>query len=166
MRADELERLVGDVGDIDLLDVELHLPGLDLREVEETVDEPEQVVRGLGHTEEVRLLLRGHLAVEAVEHQLRVADDRVHRRAQLVTDRGEELALQPVRAFQLQVVHAQLADEVGVLVRDGHQTGDRAEGPGLGVRKLALIVEVRGQKADGAAARRKRNVCDESQLAG
>ncbi|OLC09518.1 MAG: hypothetical protein AUH39_04415 [Chloroflexi bacterium 13_1_40CM_67_9] len=83
-----------------------------------------------------------------------------------MTDRGEELALQPVRAFKLQVVHAQLANEVGVLVRDGHQAGDRAQCPGLGVRELTLIVEVRRQKADGAAARRKRNVCDESQLAG
>ncbi|OLC09519.1 MAG: hypothetical protein AUH39_04420 [Chloroflexi bacterium 13_1_40CM_67_9] len=51
VRADKLERLVGHLGDVDLLDVELHLPGLDLREVKETVDEPEQVVRGLRDTE-------------------------------------------------------------------------------------------------------------------
>jgi len=117
------------------------------------------------HAEEVRLLLRGHLAVEAIEHELRVADDRVHRRAELVAHRGEELALEAVRAFELQVVDAQLADEVGVLVRDRDQTGDRAQSPRLGVGELALIVEVRGEKSDRAAARGERNVRDESQLA-
>src|SRR5207244_12789264 len=58
-----------------------------------------------------------------------------------------------------------LAGEVGVLVRDGDQTRDRAQCPRLGVGELALIVEVRGQEADGAAARGERNVRDESQIA-
>ena len=110
-------------------------------------------------------MLRRHLTVEAVEHQLRVADDRVHRCAELVAHGCEELALEPVRSLELQVVHAELADEVGVLVRDGHQPRDGAQRSRLGVGQLALIVEIRGEKADGAAARGERDVRDESQLA-
>ena len=166
MRPDELEGFVGHLGDVDLFDVELHLAGLDLGQIQQAVDEAEQVIGGLGHAEEVGLLLRGHLAVQAVEHQLCVADDRVHRRAELVADRRQELALEAVRPLELKVVHAQLADEIGVLVRDRHQTSDRAQRPRLGIGELALIVEVRREETDGAAARRERDVRDESQVAG
>ena len=126
MRPHELERLVGDVDHVHLFDVELHLSGLDLRQIEEAIDETEEVVRGLSHTEEIGLLLRRHLAVEAVQHELRVADDRVHRCPELVAHRGQELALETVGALELQVVDPELGDEVRVLVRDGDQTRDRS----------------------------------------
>ena len=166
VRADQLERLVRDLGDAHLFDVELHLSGLDLRQIEEAIDETEEVVRGLSHTEEIGLLLRRHLAVEAVQHELRVADDRVHGCPELVADRREELALEPVGALELQVVDPELGDEVRVLVRDGDQTRDRSQRARLRVSDFALLPKVGREEADGASPRGERNVRDELQVAG
>ena len=47
------------------------------------------------------MLRRRERAVDAEVEQLRVADDGVERRAQLVAHRGEELALRPVRRLRV-----------------------------------------------------------------
>ena len=85
--------LVDDGPDLECLEIQPHLAGLDLGEVEDVVDEPEQVLAGGLDLLEVgddvgmargRRVLREHLAV---------AEDRVQRRAQLVAHVGEERAL-------------------------------------------------------------------------
>ena len=70
--------------------VQLQLAGLDLAHVEDVVDEPEQHLAALGDGLHVELLA---VALHRVLEQLREAEDRVHRRADLVTHVGEEGAL-------------------------------------------------------------------------
>ena len=73
-------------------DLELDLPRLDLREVEDVVDEREQVVARREDVVEVLLLLLVDLAEHLLAQHLREAEDRVQRRPQLVRHVGEELA--------------------------------------------------------------------------
>ena len=93
-----LRPLLDDVAEIDRhlaqiarrrLDV--HPAGLDLREIEHVVDEVEEV-RSAGADGVERIALVGAERAIALE-ELRVADDAVERRAQLVAHVGEELAL-------------------------------------------------------------------------
>ena len=78
----------------DVLDLEL--AGLDLGEVEHVVDEAQQVLAGLVHRIGEAALLR---VQRRVVQQLGHAEDAVHRRANLVTHGGEELALASTGRF-------------------------------------------------------------------
>ena len=69
------------------------LAGLDLGQVEHVVDQAEQVPAARLHALEHLADLLGHLAVDAVQDQLGVAEDGVERRAQLVAHVGQELRL-------------------------------------------------------------------------
>ena len=93
--------------------VERQPPGLDLREVENVVDDLEQGIgRGLDHAQVLALLA----AQLGVQRQLRHADDAVHRRPDFVAHVGEELALRaaaflgPVSGAHKLTVHG---DELG-----------------------------------------------------
>ena len=88
-------------GDVELLDEDVHLAGLDLRQVEDVVDQAEQVLAGAADLVEVGLehvlpQLRGLL-----EQHLAVADDRVQRRPELVAHVGEEGRLRLARPHGL-----------------------------------------------------------------
>ena len=76
---------------------ELDLTGLELREVQDAVDEAKQVP--LVHLDafEVRLLLAGDASPDAERHELRIAVDGVERRAELVRHHGAEVRLRRVR---------------------------------------------------------------------
>ncbi len=74
-------------------DLELDLSRLDLRQVEDVVDEREQVVPGREDVLEILLLLLVDLAEHPFAQHLGEADDRVQRRAELVRHVGEELGL-------------------------------------------------------------------------
>ena len=74
--------------------LELELARLDLREVEDVVDDPEQPVGRSLHPTRVATLLG---VQRRIEQQLGQADHRVHRRADLVAHRREELRLHPRR---------------------------------------------------------------------
>src|SRR5437899_4772708 len=77
--------------DIECRQVELHPARLDLRQVEDVVDESQQVLaRRIDVVQVIRLLLV-HLAKEFLLQHLRKADDRVQRRAKLMRHVGEEL---------------------------------------------------------------------------
>ena len=74
-------------------EVEIHLAGFDLREVEDVVDESQEMLR-----RRVDLLKVRHVLVVAVVlglflHHFGVADDGVERRPKLMAHSGEELAL-------------------------------------------------------------------------
>jgi hypothetical protein len=74
--------------EVDLLEVEL--AGLDLREVEDVVDDAEQAVgRALDEGEVFALLV----VQRGVEGEVGHAEDGVHRRADLVAHVGQEVAL-------------------------------------------------------------------------
>ena len=80
------------------------LARLDLRQVEDVVDEGQQVLAAAVDVFHVLLLLGAQRPGEAVFHDLGETDDRVERRAQLVAHVGEELALHAVGPLQLGVL--------------------------------------------------------------
>ena len=82
----------------DLVQVERHVvqievPGLDFREVEDVVDQLEQVVTRVTEHFDVLALLGGE---RRFPQQVGHAEDPVHRRADLVAHRRQEFALRPV----------------------------------------------------------------------
>ncbi len=89
-RGDRLAHLLEERHQVERLGVDVQLAGLDLGEVEHVVDDPQQrLARSLQHAHAGGLLL----GERRVQEELRHAEHAVHRRAQLVTHRGEELAL-------------------------------------------------------------------------
>ena len=76
--------------------LEIELAGFDLGEIEDVVEHAEQGIGGVFHDAQVFALFVIELCFE---RQVRHADDRVHRRADLMTHVGEEVALGPVRVF-------------------------------------------------------------------
>ena len=61
-----------------------------LRRVERLDDDAQELMPGLGHTLEIVALLDGQGGVVLLEQELAIAEDRIHRRAQLVTDVADE----------------------------------------------------------------------------
>ena len=95
--ARHLDRLGGDVGQVDDLAPQLDLAARDLRDVEQIVDQAGQVVDlPLDH-----LLLARDRALALVPHQPERGDDRRQRIAQLVAEHREELVLGAARRLQL-----------------------------------------------------------------
>jgi hypothetical protein len=74
--------------------VEHQLAGLDLREVEDLVDDPQQVVGGLFDGAQVVELARGQFAFL---QQMGEAENAVERRADFVAHVGQELGFDPAR---------------------------------------------------------------------
>src|SRR5581483_5134865 len=95
MRAKDLADLVLEIeGDA----LEIEPAGLDLREVEDVVQELQQGAGRRQRRLQELALLRGERGVEG---ELRHAHDRVHRRADLVAHVGEELRLETRRLERL-----------------------------------------------------------------
>src|SRR3982074_876373 len=88
-----------------------HPAGFDLGEVENVVDQRQQVLCSALDAVESLFLPRRKVAVNSVQHERRVADERVDWRPQLVRNAREEFRLEPVRLLQL----ARLPLEPGVL---------------------------------------------------
>src|SRR5581483_3569464 len=100
-RAERPLDVVADVADRDVGDSNVHLPGLDLRQVEDVVDQLEQVgARLVDRLRELDLLLR-QVLLGVLRQQLREDEQRVERRAQLVAHVREELALVAGREREL-----------------------------------------------------------------
>ena len=95
--ADHAADDVDDAADRRQLVGEVHAPRLDLRDVEDVVDELQEVAARDQDVADVALLLVVEVAEELLLEQLREADDRVERRAQLVAHVREEGALGLVR---------------------------------------------------------------------
>src|SRR5258707_109665 len=88
-----------------------HPARFDLGEVENVVDQRQQVLCGPLDPAESLLLPRRKVAVNPVQHERRIADERVDWRPQLVRHAGEEFRFEPIRLLQL----ARLPLEPGVL---------------------------------------------------
>jgi hypothetical protein len=97
-RPHEAERLAQHRGDGHRLEREVLAPGLDAGDLEHLVDEPQQVAPRLEDVPHRLALRRRQLGAR---QQLGEAEDRVHRRAQLVAHPAQELALRPVRPLRL-----------------------------------------------------------------
>jgi hypothetical protein len=97
-RARRMCHRLDDVVDETRIGRECHLPGFDLREIKNLVD---QVQQPLGVTLErlEELALIG--ALRPFEREIRGAENRIHRRADLMTHHGEKIALRAVGRFGL-----------------------------------------------------------------
>ena len=91
-RRDEVERRLDAVAQVERLRLDVHAAGLDLREVEDVVDDREQRVARVADRGDVVVLLGVELRVE---QEAAHADHGVHRRADLVAHRGEERSSSP-----------------------------------------------------------------------
>ena len=81
--------------------LEDHLAGLDLGQVEDLVEQLEEVRAGVPDVVDILVLALVELAEHPVEEDLREADDRVQRGAQLVGHAGQELRLVVAGHLQL-----------------------------------------------------------------
>ncbi len=145
-RRDEVERRFDAVAQVERRDLDVHAACLDLREVEDVVDDGEQRIARLANGRRVIVLL----GVERrVEQEPAHADHRVHRRADLVAHRGEEAALRFVRGFRGRARFLSLLEQPRVLDRDDRLVGERVE------QRQLLVAEGLGrlsQHSDGADA--------------
>src|SRR5205823_8356541 len=83
-RPDAFDTLGNQRLDLDLATVQLRLARLELRDVEQVIDQRQQVLSVLGDDVHVLTLVAGQRAAVTFEQQLRKAEDRVQRGAQLV----------------------------------------------------------------------------------
>jgi hypothetical protein len=135
--------------DIERLQEEVHSAGLDLGEVEDVVDQPEQVLAGRVDPLEVR---QGRLVASVLglflEH-LRVADDRVERRPQFMAHVRQEGGFVLASNFELTVRLLKLLEQPGVLDRDRSLICKRLQERNLLVAERVDLVSEHGKHADG-----------------
>src|SRR5439155_9136756 len=127
--------------------LELHLAGLDLREVEDVVDEREEMPARREDVLEIFLLALVELAEHALEHDLAEPDDRVQRRPQLVRHVREELALVTAGDLEGAALLLDLVEETDVLDCDRRLVGE-----GLHDLHLAFVERPDGHSAENEPA--------------
>src|SRR5712691_11760865 len=111
---------------MEVLQLQLHVSRLDLRQIENVVDEREQVASGAQDALKRLDLVRAIEVAGVFEQQIRHADDGVERSPQLVAHVREELRLVLARGLELPALDLDLAEEARVL--DGER-GLCREGP-------------------------------------
>ena len=145
-RADQVERRLDALAQVERLRLDVHAPGLDLREVEDVVDDRQQRVARVADRRGVVALL----GVErGVEQQAAHADHRVHRRADLVAHRREERALRLVRGLGRGARLLRLVEQARVLDRDHRLVGE-------GLEQRDLLV---GERLGRLAQQRRSSRC-------
>ena len=98
-----------DLGEREAPELQLHPPGLHLREIQDVINERQEVSPAVEDILEILLLLGVEVAEEAFEEYLGEADDGVERRAELVRHAGQELGLVAVGGLELLVEPPQLS---------------------------------------------------------
>ena len=156
---DEAHRGLGHLGEIEHLFGQLELARLDLRHVEDAVDQLQQMIARLVDQPRIFQIARSaERAEHLVRHHFGEADDGVERRAQFVAHIGEEARLGAVGLFgeiarldQFALVGLALGDVAG----DGDDVGGLAVG--LGHRAAAdLRPDMACRRRASSALRRKR----------
>ena len=104
--------LVDELVEVEIVEEEVHLAGLDLGDVEDVVDHREQVLAGSADLLQIADLLAAAVELGVLEQDLAVADDGVERSAQLVAHLGQELGLGAVGALGLVLGVGQLLASV------------------------------------------------------
>ena len=127
---------VAHVGERDVADVDVHPPGLDLREVEDVVDQVEQVrARRVDRAGELDLLV-AQVPLRVLAQQLREDQQRVERRPQLVRHVREELGLVARRQRELlRLLLERRAGELDLAVLD-------LDAPVLLLEQLRLLLQL------------------------
>src|SRR6266571_229014 len=100
-RLDLLRDLGHNVAKPHVVEMQRHPAGLDLREVENVVDQREQMLSCALNPVKTLFLPRREVTVNTVEHQRRITDECVDRCPQLVGHARREFGLEPVRLLQL-----------------------------------------------------------------
>ena len=100
--------------DVHRLEDDLHPAGLDLRQVEDVVEQPQQVLARAPHPAEVVDHTRLPERLRVFGDDLGVPEDRVQRRAELVGHVGEEHRLRAARGFRVLLGALQLTEQVAV----------------------------------------------------
>ena len=96
---DERHRRLEDAPRVTDAEMQRQPPRFDAREVEHFVDEAKQVLSAQANARDLSMLIVGERAADAELEQLRVADDGVERRAELVAHQREEFRFRVVRRF-------------------------------------------------------------------
>ena len=89
-----------------------------------------------------------NIAVDGVEDQFGIAEDRIERRAQLVAHVGEELRLVLARQRELLALLADLGEQPRVLDRQHRLGGERVQQVDRALRKFARRLAAHHQRAD------------------
>ncbi|CDP51104.1 hypothetical protein [Devosia sp. DBB001] len=128
--------------DIDGLDMQHHLAGLDLGDIEDVVDHGEQVLAGGADLLEIGNLLAAPIELGLFEQELGIAEHGIERRAQLMAHLGEELGLGAIGALGIVLgvdqhlggvaMPLDLAHQLGLAVHDIGVIGRHHEGIGGG----------------------------------
>ena len=105
--------------------LELHPPRLDLRQVEDLVDQLQQVAAGVADVAQVLLLPLVDVAEHALQEHVREPDHGVERRAQLVRHAREELGLVAARDLELERLALQRPEQPRVVDGHGGLAGER-----------------------------------------
>ena len=140
-RLDRLGHVLDQRRQRERFEVKLHAPRLDLRQVEDVVDQREQVAARAEHAIERLDVLLQRLGI--LPQHLGDADDGVERRAQLVAHVGEELRLVLARLCELAALVLDFVEQPHVLDRDHRLVGEGrdqldllvGERPHLGARQ-------------------------------
>ncbi len=131
--------------EIELLEIEPDAAGLDLRHVENVVDDVEQILPAAADVAAIFAILVGaERAEHARLHDLGKADDGVERRAQLVAHIGEEFRLGLVGLLGAGLFGGVFLGQFGQPLLRGAQVGDRRHQPLLAVDQLFLVRLERG----------------------
>ena len=118
--------------EIEIVEEQVHLAGLDLGDVEDVVDHRQQVLAGGADLLQVGDLLAAPVELRVLEQHLAVADDGVERRAQLVAHLGQELGLGAVGALGFLLGMRELASAVASVALDlAQQLGLRVDDLGV-----------------------------------
>ena len=94
---------LGDFAEIVVAVCEAHTSGLDAGHVEQIFDQPAQPLDAFVHRPQRLVLRRGQRAELAVDQELHVADDRGHRRRELVRDVSVKLLARLIELAQARV---------------------------------------------------------------
>ena len=158
---DDADSLPQQLVEFDRFEIEPDAAGLDLRHVEDVVDDVEQVLAAFADVAAIFAYLSGaERAEHAGFHDLGEADDGVERRAQLVAHIGQELRFGLVRLFGARLLLGVFLGEVGEflglalqrLLRVA-QVGDCRHQPLLALHQLGFVqLEVGDVGADGDVA--------------
>ena len=134
-----------------------HLPRLDLREVEDLVEQLEQVATRAEDVAEVLLLPLVELAEHATEEHVGEADHRVQRGPQLVGHAGEELRLVPAGHLEVAPADAELAEHARVDDGQRRLVGERLEQRAHVVGEVAGDAPAHDQSTDELALAQHRD---------
>src|SRR5215467_13146037 len=126
----------------------LHASHLDLRQVEDVIDQREEMRAGGVNISQILVLLFVEIAEHALVQHLGEADDGVQRRAQLVRHVGEELGFVLARRLELPTLHLDLAEETGILDGEGRLRGEGLEDLDRFRRELTRRLPIQREAAD------------------